>query len=53
VHVFHGLADVTAPPQHADLFARAIPQAQLHRLPGRDHQLDDDLTQVAAAIKAL
>jgi predicted alpha/beta hydrolase family esterase len=34
VHVFHGLADQTAPPAHADLYARVIPQAQVHRLPG-------------------
>jgi pimeloyl-ACP methyl ester carboxylesterase len=50
VHVFHGLADETAPPSHADLYARAIPQAQLHRLPGRDHQLDNDLSEVAKTI---
>jgi pimeloyl-ACP methyl ester carboxylesterase len=50
VHVFHGLADETVPPWHADLYARAIPQATVHRLPGRDHQLDDDLSTVAAAI---
>jgi pimeloyl-ACP methyl ester carboxylesterase len=50
VHVFHGLADNTAPPSHADLYARAIPQAQLHRLPGRDHQLGNDLTEVAKAV---
>ncbi|MFE9959986.1 alpha/beta fold hydrolase [Micromonospora sp. NPDC005299] len=50
VHVFHGLQDETAPPSHADLYARAIPQAQLHRLPGRDHQLDNDLSEVAKAI---
>jgi pimeloyl-ACP methyl ester carboxylesterase len=48
VHVFHGLQDQTAPPSHADLYARAIPQARLHRLPGRDHQLNDDLSEVAA-----
>ena len=47
VHVFHGLQDETAPPSHADLYARAIPQAQLHRLPGRDHQLNNDLSEVA------
>ena len=51
VHVFHGLQDKSAPPSHADLYARAIPQAQLHRLPGRDHQLGNDLTDVANAIK--
>jgi pimeloyl-ACP methyl ester carboxylesterase len=50
VHVFHGLKDETAPPSHADLYARAIPQAQLHRLPGRDHQLDNDLSEVAKTI---
>ncbi|OKI63969.1 alpha/beta fold hydrolase [Micromonospora sp. CB01531] len=50
VHVFHGLQDDTAPPSHADLYARAIPQAQLHRLPGRDHQLDNDLSEVARTI---
>lgn len=52
VHVFHGLEDQTAPPSHADLYARAIPQAQLHLLPGRDHQLNNDLGEVAQAISA-
>jgi pimeloyl-ACP methyl ester carboxylesterase len=50
VHVFHGLQDETAPPLHVDLYARAIPQAQLHRLPGRDHQLSNDLSEVAKTI---
>jgi pimeloyl-ACP methyl ester carboxylesterase len=50
VHVFHGLDDETAPPSHAGLYARAIPQAQVHRLPGRDHQLNNDLSEVAMAI---
>ena len=53
VHLFHGLDDRTAPPAHADLYARAIPQAQLHLLPGRDHQLNDDLAEVAQAISTL
>ena len=46
MHVFHGLQDETAPPSHADLYALAIPQAQVHRLPGRDHQLNNDLSEV-------
>jgi pimeloyl-ACP methyl ester carboxylesterase len=50
VHVFHGLDDETAPPAHAGLYARAIPQAQVHRLPGRDHQLTNDLSEVATCI---
>jgi predicted alpha/beta hydrolase family esterase len=53
IHFFHGLADETAPPAHVDLYERAIPQARVHRLPGRDHQLDNDLREVAAAIAAL
>ena len=50
VHIYHGLADDTAPPAHAELYARAIPQAHLYRLPGRDHQLNNDLREVAAEI---
>jgi pimeloyl-ACP methyl ester carboxylesterase len=53
VHVFHGLQDQTAPPSHADLYARAIPQAQLHLLQGRDHQLNNDLSEVAETIRHL
>jgi pimeloyl-ACP methyl ester carboxylesterase len=51
VHVFHGLQDETAPASHADLYALAIPQAQVHRLPGRDHQLNNDLSEVAEAMR--
>jgi pimeloyl-ACP methyl ester carboxylesterase len=50
VHLFHGLDDQTAPPDHVDLYSDAIPQAQLHRLPRRDHQLNDDLSDVAHVI---
>lgn len=51
VHVFHGTQDDTAPPAHAELYAEAIPQAQVHVLFGRDHQLNGDLTEVARAIR--
>lgn len=51
VHVFHGLGDETVPPSHAGLYALAVPQARVHRLPGRDHQLDNDLSEVAKAIR--
>jgi predicted alpha/beta hydrolase family esterase len=50
VHLFHGLNDQIAPPDHIDLYSRAIPQAQPHRLPDRDHQLNDDLSEIAQAI---
>jgi len=51
VHVFHGLQDETAPPSHAGLYALAIPQAQVHQLPGRDHQLNNNLSEVAEAVR--
>ncbi len=51
MHVFHGLQDETAPPSHAGLYALAIPQAQVYQLPGRDHQLNNDLSEVAEAIR--
>jgi len=52
VHLFQGLEDQTTPPSHADLYTTAIPQAQVHWLPGRDHQLNDDLSEVAKAIRS-
>jgi predicted alpha/beta hydrolase family esterase len=52
VHFYYGLEDETAPPSHADLYARAVPQGHVHRLPGRDHQLNNDLREVAAAIES-
>lgn len=53
VYLFHGSNDETAPPAHADLYAKAIPQAQVHRLRDRDHQLDNDLKEVAEAVRAI
>jgi predicted alpha/beta hydrolase family esterase len=47
VHVFHGCEDQSASSSHAHLYARAIPQAELHLLPERDHQLNNDLGDVA------
>ena len=52
VYIYHGLADETAPPAHSELYARAIPQAHVHRLPQRDHQLNNDLSEIAATIKS-
>jgi predicted alpha/beta hydrolase family esterase len=50
VHVFHGLQDEIAPPGHADRYAQVIPQARVHRLAGRDHQLNNDLSEVAEVV---
>jgi len=53
IHFYHGLEDEVAPPSHVDLYARAVPQARVHRLRGRDHQLNNDLREVADAISSL
>ena len=53
IYLFHGSADDTVPPAHADLFAKAIPQAHLRKLEGRDHQLNSDMREVARAIRSL
>ena len=53
IHFYQGLDDRIAPPAHVELYARAVPQARIQRLVGRDHQLNDDLSEVAADIAAL
>lgn len=53
VHIFHGLNDETAPPSHADLYGRVIPQARVYRVAGRDHQFNNDMKEIASAIKGL
>jgi predicted alpha/beta hydrolase family esterase len=53
IYLYHGGADETAPLAHAGLYAKAIPQAVIRRLNGRDHQLNDDLSEVARDIQSL
>ena len=53
IYLYHGSEDETAPFEHADLYARAIPHAVVRRLTGRDHQLDNDLSEVADDIRRL
>jgi len=53
VYLYQGGADDTVAAKHADLNAKAIPQAVVRRLPGRDHQLDNDMSEVAADIRDL
>ena len=51
IFLYHGNKDETAPFGHVDLYAKAIPQAVVRRLPGRDHQLNNDMAGVAADIR--
>ncbi len=53
VFLYHGGDDDTAPPEHLQLYAKAIPQGVACLLAGRDHQLGNDLAPVAADILAL
>jgi pimeloyl-ACP methyl ester carboxylesterase len=53
LRLYHGDHDEVVPFAHLDLYARILPQAAVRRLPGRDHQLNEDLAEVAADIRAL
>jgi predicted alpha/beta hydrolase family esterase len=53
IYLYHGSEDATAPCAHVDLYKQAIPQAQVRKLAGRDHQLNDDLSEVAADIETI
>lgn len=53
VFLYQGDADETVPVAHLELYASAIPQAEVRRLAGRDHQLNDDLGELARDILAL
>jgi hypothetical protein len=51
--VYIGTDDEMVSLEHASLYQRAIPQAVVRRLDGRDHQLNNDLSEVAADILRL
>lgn len=53
IYLYHGSEDDTVPFGHVDLYQKAIPQAVVHRLAGRDHQLNNDLSEIAADIRQL
>lgn len=53
VRLYQGDQDADVSPEHLDLYAQAIPRAVARQLPGRDHQLNDDLSEVAADIRGL
>jgi predicted alpha/beta hydrolase family esterase len=53
VFLYHGRDDDDVPFAHVELYARAIPRAQVRRLAERDHQLDNRLSEVATDIRRL
>lgn len=52
VLLYHGEADAEVPVAHVERWAAAIPHARVRRLAGRDHQLNDDLSEVAGDLRA-
>jgi hypothetical protein len=53
LHFYHGRDDEIVPFAHLGLFAREFPNAVIHQLDGRNHQLSDDLSEVARDIRQL
>ncbi|MDK4742067.1 alpha/beta fold hydrolase [Rhizobium sp. CNPSo 3464] len=53
VYLYHGAADDIVPIAHVHLYAKAIPHATVRTLEGRDHQLNDDMSEVARDIRLL
>lgn len=53
VFLYHGDQDTIAPVAHMALYAAAIPHAQVRQLANRDHQLNDNLSEVASDIREL
>jgi predicted alpha/beta hydrolase family esterase len=53
LYLYQGGNDETVPSSHVGMLAKALPHATIRRLKGRDHQLNDDLSEVARDISLL
>jgi predicted alpha/beta hydrolase family esterase len=53
IFFYHGRDDDTVPIAHVELYSRVIPRAHVRRLAGRDHQLNNMLSDIAADIRQL
>ena len=53
VFLYHGDSDEIAPISHVALYAEAIPYARVRQLANRDHQLNNNLSEVASDIREL
>ncbi len=53
LYLYQGRDDDTVPSSHIDLLARAFPRATIRVLDGRNHQLNDDLSEIARDIRLL
>jgi len=53
VFLYHGADDETVPAAHVHLYAHVIPHAAVRVLARRDHQLNNDLSEVAQDLRSL
>ena len=53
IFLYHGEDDDTVPLAHVELYARTLPHAHVRLLSNRDHQLNNDLSEVASDIRRL
>jgi predicted alpha/beta hydrolase family esterase len=53
VYLYQGADDQTVPFSHLGLLARALPDATVRALKGRDHQLNEDLSVLADDLRRL
>jgi predicted alpha/beta hydrolase family esterase len=51
VFLYHGREDEIVPFSHQAMYAKALPHATVRVLEGRDHQVNENLTEVADDIK--
>jgi predicted alpha/beta hydrolase family esterase len=50
---YHSTDDTTVPFSHLSLYEKKFPHATFRQIVGRGHQLNNDLSEVAADMKAL
>lgn len=53
IYLYQGGDDQTVPFSHLDMFAKVLPDATIRALNGRDHQLNEDLSEVASDVRRL
>lgn len=53
IYFYQGRNDETVPFAHLDLYAKSLPNAAIRALDGRDHQLNNDLSEVAEDIRSV
>jgi predicted alpha/beta hydrolase family esterase len=53
VYLYHGGDDAEVPTAHVHLYAKAVPHAVIRTLERRDHQLNNDLSDVARDIRSV